>query len=672
MTARHVPDVVGALTPFVEAGVLGTTEVQVTATLARAAAPEVLHPDVLLAIALAVRGPQHGHVCVDLSTVASSVVPHDDPGPSDGAGPDRAAGADEDPDDPSDEWSAFAVLDDGTGPGGTDDGTGAASPAPPLRWPDPAGWAGRVLSSGLARREEDPPGSRRQPVVVRGDSVYLDRYWQDECLVAADLRARAAVDLAADPGAGAALDALFPLDDQGPDAQRSAAEAALRHQLVVIAGGPGTGKTRTVARLLAVLQGRGGLQEREAGESADGAGRPLEIVLAAPTGKAAARVSEAVRREVAETDLEPEVAGRLSALEARTVHRLLGFRSGGASFRHDASNPLTADVVVVDEVSMVSLPLMARLLDAVRPEARVVLVGDPYQLASVEAGAVLGDVVGTRDGAAPAALAANVVTLDRVYRFDEGSAIGILARAINQGDADAVIDLLRHGPAGTGAAVQWIRPEDDATVAGVTDQVVAHAADLVDVARAGDAATALGLVGRLKVLCATRRGQLGVEDWNRTVERRLRATGRMRSRWSAGRPVMVTANDYLNGVFNGDVGVVVRADPVRAAATGAGARARRVQVAFEAGGEPRRLDTSRLDRVETQWAMTIHKSQGSEFDHVVVTLPPPPSPILTRELLYTAVTRARHRVTLVATEDAVRAAVARPVARASGLADRLS
>jgi len=342
------------------------------------------------------------------------------------------------------------------------------------------------------------------------------------------------------------------------------------------------------------------------------------------------------------------------------VHRLLGVRPGGVRFRHDASDPLTADVVVVDEVSMVSLPLMARLLDAVRPDARVVLVGDPHQLASVEAGAVLGDLVGTGGRPTPVAVRGNIVVLDRVHRFGEGSAIASLAAAINGGDADAVVDLLRHGRAGTDGAVRWITPDDADARAGTMADLVAHAATLVDLARDGDAAGALDAVGRLKVLCATRRGPDGAEAWNRSVEADLRRRGRMRTRWSAGRPVMVTANDYLNGVFNGDVGVVVRPPG-----------ARRAQVAFGEPAAPRLLDPALLDRVETQWAMTIHKSQGSEFDHVVVTLPPPPSPVLTRELLYTAVTRARQGVTVVASEDAVRAAVARPVTRSSGLADRL-
>jgi len=551
-------------------------------------------------------------------------------------------------------------------PGGTDDeGAGLDLPArpgapdvaseqrpdpDPLPWPDADGWVARLLASPLARAGTDAPSELLEPLVARGDSVYLDRYWRDEGAVADDLLARASVQRTVDDVERAALDRYF--GDDVDDRQRRAAVAALEHQLAVVAGGPGTGKTHTVARLLAVLA------------SAGGDGPPPEVALAAPTGKAAARLTEAITQAVLDAGPPPEVAERLRSLEARTVHRLLGYRGDG-SFRRDRTDPLTADVVVVDEVSMVSLPLMARLLEAIGPDARVVLVGDPHQLASVEAGAVLGDIVGTGADGTPSGVAGNVVRLQRVHRFAEGSAIAEMARAVNAGDADTVVQLLRHGAAGTGGAVQWLAPEDSAGTTALLDRVVAHAEHLVDLARAGDDTAALDHVGRLKVLCATRRGRWGVQDWNQLVEQRLRDTGRMRSRWSAGRPVMVAANDYLNGVFNGDVGVVVRA-------TDAQGGRRRLHVAFDAPEVPRRLDPSRLADVETQWAMTIHKSQGSEFDHVVVALPPAPSPILTRELLYTAVTRARRSVMLVASEDAVRAAVERPIARSSGLAGRLS
>lgn len=648
MTDRWIPAAVEVLGPYVRAGVIGPTEVQVTASLvdmARAAGGDPVPDDVVVATALAVRGPLHGHVRVDLSTVVASIV-LDTPGPATVDDGDPDPSTDDDPFPPPMVADLPAVA-------GAGSESSAAVAVADLPWPAADGWADRLSDGPLARAEDQNPADHVEPLVVSGPHVYLERHWRDEVEVARDLSARAGATATSDPHTLAAVEELFASDPEhpGPDAQRRAALAALERRLVVIAGGPGTGKTRTVARLLAALQ----LGAERAG------GPPLDIALAAPTGKAAARLTQAVAREVHGTELPPSVAEHLLASEARTVHRLLGYRDGGARFRHDARNPLTADVVVVDEVSMVSLPLMARLLEAVPADTRLVLVGDPHQLASVEAGAVLGDLVGTHGRPTPALLAAGVVILDRVHRFRAGSPVALLADAVNRGDGDAVVDLLRHGPSGTDGSVRWILPDDVDGHREVETLVVGLAGELVTLGRDGDVARALAAVGRLKVLAATRRGPDGVESWNRMVEAELRRSGGMRSRWSAGRPVMVTANDYLNGVFNGDVGVVVRPE-----------RGSRVRVAFGEPEAPRLLDPTQLDRVETQWAMTIHKSQGSEFSHVVITLPEPPSPILTRELLYTAVTRAKDRVTLVASEDAVRAAVAQPVRRASGLAERLS
>jgi len=669
VTDRFIPPSVGSLRPFVDAGVLGLAEVHVVATLVESVLRSVpagrrgddvvdgsITDDVVLAAALAVRAPLHGHVRVDLTEVAATVVPIES---RSGSPAGSSAGSFEgpDPDGP-------AGHDEGVAPDNLFEQPSADAAPVDLSWPDPDVWVQRVLSSPLARDESDGRGEVVEPLVVSGTSIYLDRWWCDEIAVAEDLRARAGAASPVDASRMEALDRFLPEASDGrEDRQRAAVLAALERQLVVIAGGPGTGKTRTVARLLAVLASDGTVDPAE--DPASGVRLP-EIALAAPTGKAAARLEEAIGAAVREADPGDEVAGRLGSLEARTLHRLLGARRSDASYTHDSSNPIPADVVVVDEVSMVSLPLMARLLDAVRPEARVVLVGDPYQLASVEAGAVLGDLVGRRAEAAPAALRDNVVVLERVYRFGAGSPVGRLASAIKAGDVDAVLDELHAGGAvpGSDGVVRRVDPAFDEALDEVRALVLDHAVRLVDSARAARTDEVLGALGDLKVLCATGRGPLGVEDWNASIEAELRSGGRMRERWSAGRPVMVTANDYVNGVFNGDVGVVVRRDP---AARGPGS----VRVAFDGAAGPRLLDPARLDRVTTQWAMTIHKSQGSEFTDVVVTLPPPPSPILTRELLYTAVTRARSGVTLVASEASVRAAVERPVARASGLADRL-
>ena len=357
-------------------------------------------------------------------------------------------------------------------------------------------------------------------------------------------------------------------------------------------------------------------------------------------------------------------------------------------------------MVVVDETSMVSLSMMGRLVEAVRPEARLVLVGDPGQLTSIEAGAVLGDIVGpAADGprmraparallaqatgdavpgaAGPAAAVGDgIVVLDRVHRF--GAGIAALASAVRRGDADAAVAVLTAAPEGvTWLPVDAADPEAEAALAPVRADAVAAARAVVEAARAGDAAQALGALGAFRLLCAHRRGAHGVATWMARVESWLAAEIDDPSRpgasppagaspfrsaaapWYAGRPLLVTANDYGLRLNNGDTGVVVAAGDGRLSAV------------FERRGEPVGFSPSRLGAVDTVYAMTVHKSQGSQFQTAAVLLPTPASQVLTRELLYTAVTRARERLILVGTEATVRAAVARPAARASGLRWRL-
>jgi exodeoxyribonuclease V alpha subunit len=342
--------------------------------------------------------------------------------------------------------------------------------------------------------------------------------------------------------------------------------------------------------------------------------------------------------------------------------------------------------VIVDETSMVSLSLMARLVEAVRPDARLILVGDPGQLASIEAGAVLGDVVGpAADGpllstpartalaratghdinatAPPAgsAVADGIVVLDRVHRF--GGGIARLAEAIRRGDPDAALDALESSP----DDVLWI-PVDaaeaapDEALAPIRDGAVAAARAVVEAARAGAPREAIAALGSYRLLCAHRRGPHGVATWTTRIEAWL-ATEldgfSADARWYVGRPLLVTDNDYELGLYNGDTGVVVQSTGDRAVA------------AFERRAEIVEFSPTRLGAVETVHAMTIHKSQGSQFDTAAVLLPAPSSRILTRELLYTAVTRARTRLIMVGAEEALWAAIERPVARASGLRRRL-
>ncbi|MDD9205489.1 exodeoxyribonuclease V subunit alpha, partial [Georgenia sp. 10Sc9-8] len=433
------------------------------------------------------------------------------------------------------------------------------TPAGPLPWPEPDAWAAAVQGSPLVAVGVDGPDDR--PARWVDGRLYLDRYWRDELVVRRQVDTRLGhpvTGLDADR-LGAVVHRLFPADRDAR--QRLAAATAVAGRLTVLTGGPGTGKTTTVARLLAVLQ--------------DAAG-PLRIALAAPTGKAAARLQEAVREEVA--GLPEDDRTRVGTPEATTLHRLLGWRPGSSTrFRHDAGHRLPHDAVVVDETSMVSLPLMARLLEALRPDARLVLVGDPDQLASVEAGAVLGDLVarppvtdgppvtrlvpGDLSGTERDQLGNGVVRLTTVYRQDERSAILPLAAAIRDGDADAALAVLRSG----GPSVQLVEAGErlsETETAGVRADAEASGAALVTAARAGDAAGALRALGSHRVLVAHRRGPAGVGHWAETVEAWVTEAAGAEDRtdgspWYPGRPLLVTTNDRDTGLYNGDTGVVV-------------------------------------------------------------------------------------------------------------------
>lgn len=650
-----VPVSVQELQPFVKAGILSAAEINVASTFA-VANPEASF-EVLLAAALAVRAPLHGSICVDLATVRDTVVSSLESTAQLATAPSGGEAAEEPEAEPN------------------DDEAETRPDLLALNWPDPSDWLARVGTSPLVlvadktARLGDVDG-RLQPLVVEDGLLYLARYWSLERYVAADLRERsrasseheASASAVAPTGAAAAaereVNRLFAASATGGHAvdqgQREAALAAVDREFVVISGGPGTGKTTTVARLLAGLVG--GMEHQ---------GVDRRIALVAPTGKASARMTEAIRHAVGTLSdvLSPTVVEHLNTLEAVTIHRLLG-RGTGAGFRHGPANPLPHDILIVDEVSMVSLSLMAHLLAAIRPGAKVILVGDPYQLASVEAGSVLGDIVGIADGVhaeprPPAAIRDSVRTLSVVHRQGDGSAILELAAAIREGRADDVMALLHSER----PDVTWIDPGDTshkARLVRLETEITDAAIESVEAGRAGEIDRAFEAITRVKVLCALRRGRDGVAGWNQRVERRLRSDGLIGpSRSYSGRPVMVTENDYLNEVFNGDVGVAVQLGE-------------RYQVWFKRSGGHQMVEEVRLDRSVTQWAMSIHQSQGSEFPHVVVALPPPPSRILTRELFYTGVTRAQQRLTIVASEASVRLAVERRVARASGLYQRLT
>jgi exodeoxyribonuclease V alpha subunit len=485
-----------------------------------------------------------------------------------------------------------------------------------LPWPAIDAWLATVTDSAVAGKPPVPPVLR-----IDGDLLYLDRYWLEEQQVCDDVLAMVSVK---PKQATADLDRLFP---KGFEEQRAAAEVALSQGLTVLTGGPGTGKTTTVARLLAAFA----------------AGTRQRIALAAPTGKAAARLQEAVQLEVAKLDATDRAA--LSGLHSTTLHRLLGSRPDtSARFRHNRGNRLPHDVIVVDETSMVSLTMMARLLEAVRLDARLILVGDPDQLASVEAGAVLADLVDGLGGS-------RIAELKTSHRF--GKSIGKLATAIRAGDADGAIEVLRTG----GEHIEWI--ETDEPSAHLRKVLEPRAIELRQAAILGNEAAALQTLNEHRLLCAHRRGPYGVRYWNHQVERWLaESTGEpIWSSWYAGRPVLVTANDYGLGLYNGDTGVTVLRDGVLRAVI--------------AGNPALEFATSRLADVDTVHAMTIHKSQGSQAGEVTVLLPPEDSRLLTRELFYTAVTRAKEKIRVLGPEASVRSAVERRAIRASGLGRRL-
>ncbi|GAA4686316.1 exodeoxyribonuclease V subunit alpha [Nocardioides nanhaiensis] len=568
------------------AGLLTSSDVHV-ATRVGALGGET-DPAVLLALALAVRAVRRGSVCVRLAEAQAS------------AGLPEEAG---------------------------------------LAWPEPAAWEAAVAASPLTLAG-----------VLRSEHglLYLDRYHRLERGVCRDLLTR--LDEPVPEIDGVALEVTLPLirDEHLSPEQEMAVRGALGRTTTVLTGGPGTGKTTTVARALVLLAAQAGAR-----------GERVSVALAAPTGKAATRLQEAVAGELAGIAAQGPAAAaaveRVGQPQGVTLHRLLGWRPDNSTrFRHDRTNRLKHDVVVVDECSMVELTLMSRLLEAVRPEARLILAGDPQQLTSVGAGAVLKDLV---DGLEQHP-AAPVAGLTRNFRSEED--IKALATALRVGDADAVLDVLRSGS----TQVQLVEAATPEEVEAALREVALAPALAVRAAalegRAGDAVAQLDLH---RLLCAHREGPFGVRHWNQRVEGWLAedpaAALDLRGPWYAGRPLLVTRNDYALDVYNGEVGVVVR-DGTRLRAHIAGS------------GGLQEFAPGRLDTVETMHASTIHKAQGSQASQVTVLLPDADSQLLTRELFYTAVTRAQHHVRVVGTEAAVRAAVATRAVRATGLTARLA
>jgi exodeoxyribonuclease V alpha subunit len=503
------------------------------------------------------------------------------------------------------------------------------------------------------------------PLILEDERLYLARYQAYEQRLAERLLAMSAERPDVDESRlSESLTRLFAFNQQQPDWQRLAAAQAVRRRLAVISGGPGTGKTTTVVRLLAAL-----LEQRGGHPSG---GERLAIGLAAPTGKAAARMAEAIRNAKAELPLADELKVLLPE-EARTLHRLLGSRGDSPAVRHDAARPLALDVLVVDEASMVDLALMAKLVDALPPQARLILLGDKDQLAAVEAGAVFAELCEGRgfDVAAAAelqritgqtvpietprsALGDAVVLLTHSHRFAGDSGIGELARRINGGDAAGTLNLLRENR----ADLAW---QAEPSQSALLERLERGYLPYLQAARKGEPVAAFAAFNAFRALTAQREGPWGVSGLNEALETRIRRRYSLaeRERWYPGRAVMVRQNDYALGLFNGDIGICLASEYG-------------LRVYFEGEDGFRAFAPARLPSHDSAFAMTVHKSQGSEFAEVLLALPESPSPLLTRALFYTGITRAKHKVEIWGLPARLAEAVNTRAERAAGLAQRLS
>ncbi|HDT4956281.1 exodeoxyribonuclease V subunit alpha [Enterobacter kobei] len=502
------------------------------------------------------------------------------------------------------------------------------------------------------------------PLILTGERLYLNRLWRNELTVARFFSETNAPLPCDEAQLRQVLDTLFTSDD-ATDWQKVAAAVALTRRISVISGGPGTGKTTTVAKLLAALIQLSGEQK-------------CRIRLAAPTGKAAARLTESLGGALQKLPLTGEQLALLPN-EASTLHRLLGAQPGSQRLRYHAGNPLHLDVLVVDEASMIDLTMMSRLIDALPPHARVIFLGDRDQLASVEAGAVLGDIctyaslgytaeraeelarltgcsLAAEQHSIAGALRDSLCLLQKSYRFGSDSGIGQLASAVNRGDRHttcAVFD-------GTFTDIEKKSLQSGEEYQAMLDDVLlGYQHFLTGVQQQRPPEQVIAAFGEYQLLCALREGPFGVSGLNDRLEQLLaqkrKINRTLHSRWYEGRPVMISRNDSALGLFNGDIGIALD-------------RGQGLRVWFQMpDGSVKSFQPSRLPEHETAWAMTVHKSQGSEFNHAALILPTQLSPVVTRELIYTAITRARQRLSLYTDERVLMQAIATRTERRSGL-----
>jgi exodeoxyribonuclease V alpha subunit len=472
-----------------------------------------------------------------------------------------------------------------------------------LGWPkDPSTWT-QALSenSDVFGSPDDLQNVPRVPFIVEDGRIYISRVFQEEVDIAKRL-----------------------LLNNGST-------------VTVVLGGPGTGKTRWVAEQLRSMA----------------SGTVPSLALCAPTGKASRHLKSVLDKRLREGNASEDVLEALHHAPSTTAHKLLGYHPARTpKFRHGRHEPLPYRLVIVDEASMLSLSMMNRLLSALRPDAELWLVGDPDQLASVEAGSVLADIArGAKQDAS--ILHDRYTELTEQHRFNPNSPIAKLAAAVRDGDFEGAHEILMQ----PNPDFIWIDPSaEPEKLAKMQAEVLAHARSVLDSAEKGEVESALKKKSLLQVLASTRDGSLGVHDWNQAVEAGLGPV--TAQRWYAGRPILVTRNDTSTGLANGDVGVLCNIDG-------------HLRACFGDPQEPTTIALARLPESETVHALTIHKSQGSEYEHVVVVLPQSGSRIVTRELLYTGITRPQKRLTLVATLASIETAIKTPIRRATGLAERL-
>ena len=574
-----------------------------------------------LSVAIAVWAPVNGHVCIDLENVREQVS-------------DELGSAKEDID--------LQLQKE-------------------LLWPSSTEWRQHLATSPLVfvpELDNLDHVDYSKPLVLFGDMLYLTRQWADEGTVASALRTRLTADATPLPAQATTwVEAVF--GNGSGDLQAQAVEKALTHNTTVLLGGPGTGKTYTIAGMLHAFY------SEHAANSTAGNITPLRVAIAAPTAKAARQVTTSVGISLDLPHFPQTYAELIGSVTktSSTIHRLLGWSPGNRGrYAHHAQNFLPYDVVSIDEVSMVSLPLMARLLEALAPNTKLVLVGDPQQLKSVEAGAVLPDIASLHgDGTYPI-----TKLLTNRRQADEKDpkkvndigqlAVKISDASLSQSDADDVLNFIKeHADDITFIALRDASadPSKSSHVLTQLDKHLDGYRKALEYAKDSNASKALNSLASVRVLCGHRKGPYGVSTWNNLVASTI---GVSTTRGVVGQPLLNTRNDLRTGLVNGDTGIVVKTQ------TGS-------KVVFST--QQQSFEPSALEDVEVAFATTIHKSQGSEYHTVIVVVPPVGSPLLRRELLYTAITRARKHLVLIASEDAITSAVMNPINRASGLAARV-